>query len=197
MASQVWYMRNQFLKHRMKAYDYLIENNILPNNLTKTHILLLTTPIDDLSKIYKFLKSKKWNKESIEVINNINNKDLTHTNIDTGDIVLQGKDGYIIDDLGFRELPGNFSKYFDSHDMQFELGEIVLTKAVKELQLSDNVINKLIRAHIDINKLKFKEYSTQNITTGYKLQDGTKIVILTKSDRLTTTIGILDEYVFE
>lgn len=215
MSSQIWYMRPEFFKDGIMGIRWLMKNNLLPTRatLSETHIHLIDVELDDLEEIFHYMQGENWSPHG-EARELIEAKGLAHTSMSVGDIIVQGNKAFIVDNAGFKELPGGSSENGGNgrknKKQLFELGDIVITPGIRELQIPINILNSMISRHSsgDFGNTLDEEDREQNIEaikSGGRIMSvyyytdldagrDIKIWIITEHDRSVTTILLPDEY---
>lgn len=96
-STKIWYTKgfyNPFGKEK---------DDITPENISKTHILLGQISETDFDKIFSMMQGERWSPEG-EARNLIKGLGLTHTSMSVGDVIEKGKTLYMVDTFGFKNL---------------------------------------------------------------------------------------------
>jgi hypothetical protein len=103
--TQIWYAKPGHLRNLVMGYDYLKQNDRLPDptNLEATHKLLGTINQTDLNTIYAMMQGEVWSPRG-EARRLIRDKGLSHTSMSVGDIIVRDGDVIMVDSIGFASL---------------------------------------------------------------------------------------------
>lgn len=102
---EIWYAKLGYGRDATMGYDWLAKEEMLPDpkNLRKTHVLLGTTNVTKMNKIYSMMQGHKWSPGGM-ARNLIKKKRLNHTSMSVGDLIKMGTTIYMVDKTGFRKL---------------------------------------------------------------------------------------------
>lgn len=110
---EIWYYKPEYSRDAGEGYEFLADNDLLPNikKLEKTHALLgrLDVTGDNTSRclddVFHDLQGEVWSPRG-EARDLIREKDLWHTSMSVGDIVVDTKTGdvHLVDRIGFQYL---------------------------------------------------------------------------------------------
>jgi hypothetical protein len=103
----VYYMRAEFFCDGIRGYNWLKQNNRLPNaaDLTKTHVFLKLIEGRNPQDVYFRMQGESWSPTG-EAREFVASKGVRHTSMSVGDIVVDHncRVGFILDRTGFRFL---------------------------------------------------------------------------------------------
>jgi hypothetical protein len=103
----IYYMRSEFFRDGIMGYDWLQQNNRIPNlaDLTASHVHLMTIDADTLEEVYFKMQGEGWS-ANVEARKLVHRKGIRHTSMAVGDIAIDhgSKFAYMLDRRGFRNL---------------------------------------------------------------------------------------------
>ena len=103
----VYYMKSEFFRDGLMGYDWLKNNNLLPDpgDLTKTHVFLKLIEARNLDQVYFKMQGEGWSPTG-GAREFVASKGLRHTSMSVGDVAINhnSRVAYIVDRMGFRIL---------------------------------------------------------------------------------------------
>jgi len=105
-TTEIWYMKPDFFRDGSMGYDWLVSKGRLPdpNNLRATHIFLARISENNLGEIFKMMQGEEWSPAG-EANALIRRRGLHHTSMSVGDVIQTGSKAFLVDGMGFKELP--------------------------------------------------------------------------------------------
>lgn len=103
--TQIWYWKEPLGHQMMQGYEALKQQNKLPNpnNLEATHVLVGTVAETNPDKIFSMMSAEVWSPQN-QASSMINDLGVGHIGMDTGDIIVVGKQVLFVDKKGFVNL---------------------------------------------------------------------------------------------
>jgi hypothetical protein len=103
----VYYMKSEFFSVGVKGYDWLKQNNRVPNiaDLNASHVHLIDLEADKLEDLYLKMQGEDWNPTG-DARGLIAAKGARHTSMAVGDIAIDCNScfAYLVDRAGFKFL---------------------------------------------------------------------------------------------
>jgi hypothetical protein len=103
----VYYIKSKFFRDGLRGYDWLKNNNLLPDpsDLTKTHVFLTLIEARNLEQVYFKMQGEDWSPTG-GAREFVAGKGLRHTSMSVGDVAVDqnSRIAYIVDRMGFRFL---------------------------------------------------------------------------------------------
>lgn len=105
-STDIWYMKPAFAREGFMGFDFLKEKDALPDpkELSATHVHLGKIRESDLERVFGMMQGESWSPMG-QANSLIRGLGLHHTSMSTGDVVEVRGRAYLVDRMGFEELP--------------------------------------------------------------------------------------------